>query len=103
MNIPITQSTPSQINWAATGMGTLAMLRAWLVLYPSRHTGFTGSPLLTGFEVVKCAALFLILRRVYMLNREEDDQAVRSRFVTRFGMAASVSVLIDISISLYRL
>jgi hypothetical protein len=103
MNIPITQNTPSQINWAAIGMGTLAMLRSWLVLYPTRHTGFTGSPPLIAFEVVKCAALFLILGRVYVLNREEDDQAVRSKYITKFGMAAGISVLIDISISLYRL
>jgi hypothetical protein len=84
----------------AVVMGTLAILFAWLVLYPSGHTGFTGSPVLIGFEVAKTAALLLILGRVYMLNSKEDDQAVRSKHVHVFGMAASLSVLIDVSMTI---
>jgi hypothetical protein len=45
MNFPIVNRSPAQITFAAVTMGSLAMLRAWSVLYPSRHTGFTGSPL----------------------------------------------------------
>jgi hypothetical protein len=85
---------------AAIVMGTLALLFARLALYPSRHTGFTGSPLLIAFEVIKTAALLLILGRVYMLNSKEDDQTVRSKHVDVFAMAASVSVLIDISMAI---
>jgi hypothetical protein len=84
----------------AVVMGTLAILFAWLVLYPSGHAGFTGSPVLIGFEVVKTAALLLILGRVYLLNRKEDDQAARSKHVHVFGMAASLSVLIDVSMTI---
>jgi hypothetical protein len=64
MNFPIVNRSPAQITFAAVTMGSLAMLRAWSVLYPSRHTRFTGSPLLIAFESVKAAALFGILCRV---------------------------------------
>jgi hypothetical protein len=40
------------------------MLRAWVVVHPSRHTGFTGSPALIVFEAVKTAMLLVILGRV---------------------------------------
>ncbi len=100
MNFPVATRNPGQTTFAAVTMGMLAMLRAWMVLYPSRHTGFTGSPLLIAFEVVKTTALLMILGRVYLLNGKADDQAVRSKHERTFTMAASVSVLIDISISI---
>jgi hypothetical protein len=89
MNIPVSRS-PAQV-WVAFLAGSLALLRAWLVLYPSRHIGFTASPLLIGLEVVKTIALFLILSRVYMLNSDEDDQAVRSKHVYTFQMLSGRS------------
>jgi hypothetical protein len=103
MNFPIVNRSPGQTNMAAAVLGALALLRAWVVLCPSRHTGFTGSPALIAFEVVKTTALLLILGRVYKLNAKEDDQAVRLENLKTFTMAASVSILIDISISLSKL
>jgi hypothetical protein len=101
MNSPIVSRNFRQVTFAAVTMGALAMLRAFLVLYPSRHTRLTGSPLLIGFEMVKAAALLLILGRVYIQNNKQDDQAARGNNVYEFGRAASLSVLIDISISLF--
>jgi hypothetical protein len=34
MNLPIANRSPGLITFAAVTMGSLAMLRAWLVLYP---------------------------------------------------------------------
>jgi hypothetical protein len=62
MNIPVSTRSPAQV-WAAFAMGSLALLRSWLVLYPSRHTGFTATPPLIAFEVVKTAILLIILVR----------------------------------------
>jgi hypothetical protein len=102
MNSPIVHRSLGQITFTAVIMGPLAMLNAWKVLYPSRHTGFTGSPLLTGFEVVKAIVLLLILGRVYIQNSKEDDQAVRANNVYGFGRAAALSLIIDTSISLFK-
>jgi hypothetical protein len=102
MNLPIANRSPGLITFSAVTMGSLAMLRAWLVLYPSRHTGFTGSPLLIGFEAMKAAVLLLVLCRVYMLNRYEDDQAVRSTHELGFTRAAAISVVVDTGITLWR-
>jgi hypothetical protein len=38
--------------------GMLAALYSLTVLYPSRHTGFTGTPALIAFKVIKATALF---------------------------------------------
>jgi hypothetical protein len=61
MNSPIVHRSLGQTTFTAVTMGALAMWWGWKVLHPSRHTGFTGSPLLIGFEVVKAAVLLLIL------------------------------------------
>ena len=103
MNFPIVNRSPAQITFAAVTLESLAMLRAWFVLYPSRHTGFTGTPLLIAFEAVKATALLLILCRVYIQNRKEDDRAVRSDHERTFTKAAVVSVLIDTGITLFEL
>jgi hypothetical protein len=103
MNFPIANRNPRETNRLAVIFGALAMLYAWTVIYPSRHSGFTGSPPLVVFEVTKAIALLLILGKVYMLNREEVDQTARSQNIYMFTVAAGVSVLIDIGISLFKL
>jgi hypothetical protein len=103
MNFPIASRNLGQTTFAAVTMGALAMLRAWSVVYPSRHIGFTGSPLLIAFEVVKATALLLVLGWVYIKNSKEDDQVVRANNVYVFGTAASLSVLIDLSRSISKL
>lgn len=55
------------------------------------------------FEAVKATALLLILCRVYIQNRKEDDRAVRSDHERTFTKAAVVSVLIDTGITLFEL
>ena len=103
MNLPFVNRSPGMITFSAVSMGSLALLQAWLVLYPSRHTGFIGSPLLVGFEAMKAAVLLLVLCRVYALNRYEEDQAVRSIHEQDFSRAAAISVLVDTGITLLRL
>ena len=103
MNLPLVNRSPGMITFSAVTMGSLAILRAWLVLYPSRHTGFIGSPLMIGFEAMKAAVLLLVLCRVYTLNRYENDQAVRSIHEQDFSRAAAISVLVDTGITLLRL
>jgi hypothetical protein len=101
MNSPIVHRRLGQTTFTAVIMGTLSMLYAWKVLYPSRHTGSTGSPLLIGFEVVKATVLLPILGRVYIRNRKENDQVVRANHVYVFGTAAALSLIIHSSIRLF--
>jgi hypothetical protein len=79
-----------------------AFLRSLLVLYPSRHTGFKGTPTLIAFEAVKALALLLIMGWVYVKNAKEDDQVIRSRHLGSFTLAATGSIFIDLSIYLFR-
>ena len=99
MNIPVSTRTPAQV-WAAFAMGSVALLRAWLVIY---LTVFTATPALIAFEVVKTAILLIILVRTYVLINKENDQVARLKHFQVFTMAASVSVLIDIAITLSKL
>ena len=89
--------------FGAVSMGSLAMFWAWSVLYPSRHTGFTGTAMLTAFEAMKTFVLLVILGWVYKLNSKEDDPAVRAKRVDVFAKAAAISVLIDSGITLFKL
>jgi hypothetical protein len=84
-------------------MGALAMLWGWMVLYPSRRKGFTGTPPLIAFEALKTLVLLVILGWVYILNSKEDDSAVRAKRVDAFTRAAAISVIIDTFITLFRL
>jgi hypothetical protein len=102
MNIPVSTRTPAQV-WAAFAMGSVALLRAWLVIYPTGITVFTATPALIAFEVVKTAILLIILVRTYVLINKENDQVARLKHFQVFTMAASVSVLIDIAITLSKL
>ena len=79
MNLPTANRNPGQTNMLAVSFGMLAALYSLMVLYPlPAHIGFTGTPPLIAFEVIKTAALFLILGSVYLRNRKEDDRAIRS-------------------------
>ena len=40
MNSPVANRNPRQTNKLAVIFGALAILYAWMVIYPSRHTGF---------------------------------------------------------------
>jgi hypothetical protein len=100
MNSPTVSRSLGRTTFAAVVMGSGAMLRGWMVLYPSRHIGFTGSPLLIGFEAVKATALLLVLSWVYIKNTKEEDRVIRANNVYLFGAAASLSIIIDVSISI---
>ena len=90
---------PDHINATVLIFGMVALQRAWIVLYPSRHTGFIGTPPLIAFEVIKTAALLLILGHVQMRIGKEHAAVVRSQRARIFTMAASLSTLIDIGMS----
>jgi hypothetical protein len=102
MDSPLVNRIQGQ-TFAAVSMGALAMLWGWMVLHPSRRTGFTGAPLLTAFERMKTLVLLVILGRVYLLNGKEDDPAVRAERVDAFTRAASISVIVDTCITLFKL
>ena len=96
MNSPLANRSQDQ-TFSAVAMGASAMVWAWSVLYPSRHAGFTGTPLLVAFEAVKAIVLLLILVRGYTQNTV-DDGAVRANRVYAFTRAAAVSTLLDMGI-----
>jgi hypothetical protein len=103
MNLPIAKRHLDQNTMLAVVMGTLAMVRAWVVIHPSRHAGFTGSLALIVFEVIKTAVLLVVLGRAFALNSKEDDPLARAAHVRSFAMAAGMSVLIDTGITLFKL
>jgi hypothetical protein len=102
MFTPIVNRNLGMTTMGAFALGLLAFLRSLLVLYPSRHTGFKGTPTLIAFEAVKALALLLILGWVYVKNAKEDDQVIRSRHLGSFTLAATGSIFIDLSIYLFR-
>jgi hypothetical protein len=102
MFTPIVNRNLGITTMEAFAFGLLAFMRSLLVLYPSRHTGFKGTPTLIAFEAVKALALLLILGWVYVKNAKEDDQVIRSRHLGSFTLAATGSIFIDLSIYLFR-
>jgi hypothetical protein len=99
----VAKNTSRSINLAAATMGGLAILRAWVVIHPSEHSGFIDSTGLIAFELIKVAALLMVLCWVFVRNRSEDDRTVRSKREYAFSFVAAMSILIDIGIWLLRM
>jgi hypothetical protein len=79
--------------------GFLALLQALLVVYPSRHRGWTGTPAEIAVEVLVCIILAVALVRA-LLNRKQAELSIRLHNLDVFSWLAIISAVLN---DLYRL